>query len=87
MAADEVVVLQTQHSIRRPVTGDEVEGWLEAASQRDAPRMPDKLKLREWLFRRDARKYRQLQRLMRWAEGEYERQFGMLPEDVRWILP
>ena len=73
--------------IPRAVTEREVDEWLEAASQRVPPAEHDKHKLRAWLVRRNARRYNKLMELMRWAEREYEREFGLLPEDVRWLLP
>lgn len=73
--------------VARPVTESERDAWLDAASKRNPPRMPDVIKLRTWLAGRNARKYLKLQQLIRWAEGEYGREFGILPEDARWLLP
>lgn len=71
----------------RPPTDSEVDGWLEAASYRRPPAASDAAHLRAWLARRNPRSYNKLITLMRWAEKEYAEEFGMLPEDVRWILP
>jgi hypothetical protein len=71
----------------RALSQDDLDGWLAAASQRTPPRDKDVRKLRGWLFGRNPKKYRKLVELMRWAEQEFAERHGLLPEDVRWLLP
>jgi len=70
-----------------PLSEKDRNSWIEAASHRNSPRLPDIKKLREWLRNRNRRKYHKLEQLIRWAEHEYFREFGIYPEDARWLLP
>jgi hypothetical protein len=76
-----------RNPIPQPLSTSDRDSWLEAASHRNPPAMPDIRKLRAWLFGRNPWKYRQLRKLIRWAEREYSREFGIYPEDARWLLP
>lgn len=70
----------------RPLDAKTRDEWLQAASQRVPPRPRDTMTLRNFLQARNARKYRKLTELMRWAERELAT-LGMNPEDARWVLP
>jgi len=70
---------------QRHLSQDDVEGWLDAASKRNPPRPRDRRSLREYLEARNHRRWRILQRQLRWAEKELLK-LGMNPEDTRWII-
>lgn len=75
----------TRYQGIRPLRGDDLDSWLEAASKRKPPRPKDRATLRAYLQRRNAWKFMQLQRLLRWAEKELGKT-GLNPEDARWII-
>jgi hypothetical protein len=76
-----------RNPIPQPLSTNDRDSWLEAASHRNPPAMPDIQKLRTWLRNRNRWKYDSLQRLIRWAEKQYFKEFGIYPEDARWLLP
>lgn len=70
-----------------PLSARDRDSWLEAAGQRNAPREMDVKTLRRWLKSRNPWKYEMLRRLIRWAEKQYFKEYGLYPEDARWMLP
>ncbi len=70
---------------RRPLHEGDVDGWLAAAAEREPPRKRDRDTLRNYLMAKNPRRWRALQRHLRWAEDEMLT-LGINPEDVRWLL-
>lgn len=86
-AVKPVVTLGPTGVGQRDLTGDDRDFWMQAASNRKPPRARDVATLRAELAGRNPKKYAELNRLIRWAENELMMSHGLLPEDVRWLLP
>lgn len=71
--------------VRRPLHRGDVDGWLAAAEQRDPPRKRDRETLRNYLMSKNPRRWKALQRHLRWVESEML-SLGVNPEDARWLL-
>jgi hypothetical protein len=70
---------------QRLLSQDDLDGWLDAASKRNPPAARDRNTLRNYLKAKNRRRWRILQRHLRWAEREMLK-LGLNPEDTRWIL-
>jgi hypothetical protein len=71
----------------RSITEDDVDGWFEAARQREEkpPYKKDRDTLRAYLEHRNRARWRRLEKDVAWAGQEIQK-LGMNPEDVRWLL-
>jgi hypothetical protein len=67
----------------RPLTEDDVSGWMAAADERPAPLAP---KIADVIRKRNRFRWRRFIKDYRWVQKEMEK-MGLSPEDARWLLP
>lgn len=66
-------------------TQDELDGWMQAAEQREPPRFTEITQFRTYLHAKSPRRWRRIQKDYDWMQAQLIK-LGVNPEDVRWIL-